>query len=149
MVEIFCPHCEEEIGLDDDAVGEFSCPYCDEDFTWNGILDDGETEVIYDWKGFWMGFGIPTILVAMAWILGVYFENLHDRSGRFGRNYSGDFIYWFHLTSFVSWIAFLIYGISVKRKGMWQGALTAMAAIPAVLILGIIYFIEATNWSMF
>jgi hypothetical protein len=34
MVEILCPHCEEEIGLDDDAVGEFICPHCDGDFEW-------------------------------------------------------------------------------------------------------------------
>ena len=34
MVEILCPHCEEEIELDDDAVGEFSCPYCDGEFVW-------------------------------------------------------------------------------------------------------------------
>lgn len=35
MVEILCPHCEEEIGLDDDASGEFVCPHCDGDFEWN------------------------------------------------------------------------------------------------------------------
>ena len=35
MVEIVCPHCEEEIALDDDASGEFSCPLCDGTFEWN------------------------------------------------------------------------------------------------------------------
>ena len=35
MVEIECPHCEEEIALDDDASGEFVCPYCDGEFEWN------------------------------------------------------------------------------------------------------------------
>lgn len=35
MVEILCPHCDEEIELDDDSSGVFSCPYCDEDFEWN------------------------------------------------------------------------------------------------------------------
>ena len=34
MVEILCPHCEEEIELDDDAYGEFSCPYCGGEFEW-------------------------------------------------------------------------------------------------------------------
>ena len=34
MVEILCPHCEEDIELDDDAYGEFSCPYCDGEFEW-------------------------------------------------------------------------------------------------------------------
>lgn len=35
MVEILCPHCEEEIELDDGASGEFACPYCDGEFEWN------------------------------------------------------------------------------------------------------------------
>ena len=34
MVEILCPHCEEEIELDDDAYGEFACPCCDGEFEW-------------------------------------------------------------------------------------------------------------------
>ena len=35
MVDILCPHCEKEIALDDDASGEFVCPYCDGEFEWN------------------------------------------------------------------------------------------------------------------
>lgn len=35
MVDILCPHCEEEIALDDDASGEFACPYCGGEFEWN------------------------------------------------------------------------------------------------------------------
>ena len=35
MVQILCPHCEEEIELDDDASGEFACPHCDGEFEWN------------------------------------------------------------------------------------------------------------------
>ena len=35
MVDILCPHCEEEISLDDDASGEFACPYCGGEFEWN------------------------------------------------------------------------------------------------------------------
>ena len=34
MVEIQCPHCEEEIVLDDDAFGEFECPHCENEFEW-------------------------------------------------------------------------------------------------------------------
>lgn len=34
MVEILCPHCEEEIELDDDAKGEFACPHCAGEFEW-------------------------------------------------------------------------------------------------------------------
>ena len=35
MVEILCPHCKEQIALDDDASGEFICPYCEGEFEWN------------------------------------------------------------------------------------------------------------------
>ena len=35
MVEIVCPHCDEEIALNDDASGEFVCPLCDGTFEWN------------------------------------------------------------------------------------------------------------------
>ena len=34
IVEILCPHCEEEIELDDDAKGEFACPHCEGEFEW-------------------------------------------------------------------------------------------------------------------
>ena len=35
MIEIICPHCDEEIALDDGASGEFTCPYCHGEFEWN------------------------------------------------------------------------------------------------------------------
>jgi hypothetical protein len=35
MVKILCPHCDEEIELDDDSSGVFACPYCDGEFEWN------------------------------------------------------------------------------------------------------------------
>ena len=34
MVEILCPHCEEEVELDDDASGTYTCPHCDGEFEW-------------------------------------------------------------------------------------------------------------------
>jgi hypothetical protein len=42
---IQCPHCGEDIELEDGASGLFVCPYCDKDFTWDGdvkviIVDD-------------------------------------------------------------------------------------------------------------
>ena len=39
MVELLCPHCEEEIELDDDASGVFACPLCDGEFEW-GVEDE-------------------------------------------------------------------------------------------------------------
>ena len=34
MVIIECPHCEEEIEMDDDAYGLFACPYCEGEYEW-------------------------------------------------------------------------------------------------------------------
>ena len=35
MVEILCPHCEGEIEVNDDALGVFECPLCNDEFEWN------------------------------------------------------------------------------------------------------------------
>ena len=32
---IQCPHCGDDIELEDGASGLFVCPYCNKDFTWN------------------------------------------------------------------------------------------------------------------
>ena len=34
MVVIECPHCSEEIEMDDDAYGLFECPYCEGEYEW-------------------------------------------------------------------------------------------------------------------
>ncbi|MGY8701397.1 MAG: hypothetical protein ACKVHH_01660 [Candidatus Poseidoniales archaeon] len=150
MVEIQCPHCDEEIGLDDDAIGEFSCPHCDEDFTWDGLLDDGESADFYDWKSFWISFGIPNLFIIMAWGSGILFDPYRIRSDSGDVIFaSGDAIGLLHIVSFLSWITILIYGIRIKNKAMWKGALAGIAAAPAVWILGIVWYIEATDWSMF
>jgi len=35
VVEIVCPHCEEDIVLEDGDFGTFECPYCNGEFDWN------------------------------------------------------------------------------------------------------------------
>jgi len=40
MVVILCPHCEEEIELEDDAYGEFACALCEGEFEWNVDEED-------------------------------------------------------------------------------------------------------------
>ena len=32
MVEVGCPHCDENVELEDDVFGLFDCPHCDEEF---------------------------------------------------------------------------------------------------------------------
>lgn len=36
MVVIQCPHCGEDVELEDDASGLFDCPLCGNDFDWSG-----------------------------------------------------------------------------------------------------------------
>ena len=54
MVVIQCPHCENDIELEDDASGLFDCPHCDEEFSWASDLDDEgeyyESGVIQWWS---------------------------------------------------------------------------------------------------
>ena len=33
--EILCPHCDENIALEEGAFGLFECPHCDEEFSWD------------------------------------------------------------------------------------------------------------------
>jgi len=39
MVEIQCPHCDENVELEDDVFGLFDCPHCDEEFIWEDDED--------------------------------------------------------------------------------------------------------------
>ena len=97
MVEILCPHCDEEIELDDGVIGEFSCPHCDEDFTWDGLLDDGESTDFYDWKGFWIGFGIPNLFIILAWGSDILFHEYKIRFDFLGIFNSGDVFELLHI----------------------------------------------------
>ena len=47
MVEIQCPHCEEDIELEHGSTGLFNCPYCHEEFSYEGddMFKDIKSEV--------------------------------------------------------------------------------------------------------
>lgn len=64
MVEILCPHCDEELELEDDASGEFACPHCDGEFEWN--VDAPAEEVDRDLYGPPVGGG-----AALRWTMGL------------------------------------------------------------------------------
>jgi uncharacterized Zn-finger protein len=40
MVEIQCPHCDEDIELEDGSYGLFDCPYCGGEFEWDNHYGD-------------------------------------------------------------------------------------------------------------
>tara|TARA_B100000945_G_scaffold40664_3_gene27320 strand:- start:1107 stop:1502 length:396 start_codon:yes stop_codon:yes gene_type:complete len=42
MVVIQCPHCQEDVGLEDGETGLFDCHYCNNDFTWDGGLQTND-----------------------------------------------------------------------------------------------------------
>ena len=150
MVEILCPNCDEEIVLDDDAIGEYSCPYCDKIFTWDGLSDDDTSVDHYDKKSFWIGFGIPNFFIILAWGLGILLDDYRIRSNTGDVIFANDdVIGLLHIVSLLSWITILVYGIHIKNKAMWKGALIGLIAAPAVLILGAVWYIEATGWTMF
>ena len=48
MVVIQCPHCEEDIELEDDVYGLFDCPLCDEEFIWED--DDNDEDVSNEYE---------------------------------------------------------------------------------------------------
>jgi len=48
MVVIECPHCDEDIELDDDAFGLFDCPYCENEFEWGTDAEEDFFEGIDD-----------------------------------------------------------------------------------------------------
>ena len=55
MVEIECPHCDEDIELDD--FGLFDCPHCDEEFIWEDEDDEEDVSNEHAVIGFWDLFG--------------------------------------------------------------------------------------------
>jgi len=70
MVEILCPHCDQEIALDDDASGEFSCPYCEGEFEWNVDEEDSSGDL----NGFTFdASSIKPIAVVQGVIVGISF----------------------------------------------------------------------------
>ena len=86
MVVIQCPHCENDIELEDDASGLFDCPHCDEEFSWGSDLDDEgeyyESGVIQWWSdsSVLTKFGIILNVIGTV-IFGVLFVELGEYAG--------------------------------------------------------------------
>ena len=71
MVEIQCPHCDEDIELEDDVFGLFDCPHCDEEFIWEDDEDVSSepttnSSVI---SGVKIGIGIVGIVLLLSMII--------------------------------------------------------------------------------
>ena len=68
MVDILCPHCEEEIELDDDASGEFSCPFCEGEFEWNMEPETGSSRSVSTRGGTAQTGGRIPRIAPMEWV---------------------------------------------------------------------------------
>ena len=73
MVDILCPHCEEEIALDDDAWGEFVCPHCDGEFEWNIEPEVGLEPNWYKEYNDSKGLSNPILKIISRGIFGSFF----------------------------------------------------------------------------
>ena len=71
MVAIQCPHCQEDIELEDESFGWFSCPYCDEDFSHGEA--DGAVYSLFSLVQLFMSPGMITGLtifgIGLIWLI--------------------------------------------------------------------------------
>ena len=120
---IQCPHCGEDIELEDGASGLFVCPYCDKDFTWDGdvkviIVDD---DLKSKFLVFLFGIFSPSLLFFVSlWIQIAVFPP------------SGWDVLLYFLISIgicvVFTLSLAIYGGLKKNKPLLQGALLSLVA---------------------
>jgi len=84
MVEIQCPHCEEEIELPDDGLGLFDCPHCEEEFSYGGDEKYAPSFVNRIQLFMSMGMKIGLAIIAIAVITFIGFAIFNDDGGVYG-----------------------------------------------------------------
>ena len=72
MVVIQCPHCGDDIELEDGVFGLFDCPHCDEEFTWED--DDYDEGFSMSPSSYMIIVGICMLLVAV--MVGFSFDSI-------------------------------------------------------------------------
>ena len=126
MVVIQCPHCEEEIVLDDDAIGEFECPHCENEFEWGGDFQTNDLKVKF--LLFLFGIFSPVLLFFVSlWIQIAVFPP------------SGwDLLLYFLISigiCVVFTLSLAIYGGLTKNKPLLQGVLLSLVASYLVIYM--------------
>ena len=126
MVVIQCPHCEEEIVLNDDAFGEFECPHCENEFEWGGDFQTNDLKVKF--LLFLFGIFSPGLLFFVSlWIQIAVFPP------------SGWDVLLYFLISIgicvVSTLSLAIYGGLTKNKPLLQGVLLSLVASYLVIYM--------------
>ena len=89
MVEIQCPHCGEDVELEDGASGLFDCPHCEQDFSYgdyDNALPRFRRSQLFMSMGMKIGLAIMAISVITFIVLAIV---NYDESGP----YSGMWIF--------------------------------------------------------
>ena len=120
MVGIQCPHCDEDIELENDVFGLFDCPHCDEEFEWRNE-DSSKTPL----KQLFIGFTPPMFFLALSMI----FQE------------SEDMIMYLYLLSFASAIFMIIKGYILGDKWTWKPLLYIILLTPPSLIIFVVAYL--------
>ena len=125
MVLIECPHCAEDIELDDASFGLFECPFCEEEFEWSP-----ETHHAYDAVSDPSGFAIGAIGPFATTCCGVLYSMMvHD-----GLDTLVGVLF-----SIILWPAtaliLVIYAYVRGRRLMLNGALGSLAVSGGIFLL--------------
>ena len=126
MVEIQCPHCEEDVEIEDGKSGLFECPYCNKDFAWNEGLDLNNLEI----KFLWLLFGIfsPSLIFFLTFWLMV---TVGDPQGF-------DILGYYFISLLICIIytpSLAIYAWFRKNKPLLDGALLSIVASCSIIYL--------------
>ena len=123
---IQCPHCEEEIVLDDDAFGEFECPHCENEFEWGGDFQTNDLKVKF--LLFLFGIFSPGLL---------FFVSLLIQIVVFSPN--GKVVLFYFLISIVICLVYTlslaVYSGLTKNKPLLQGVLLSLVASYLVIYM--------------
>ena len=126
MVVIQCPHCGEDVELEDGASGLFDCPYCNKDFVWNGDLQTNDLKVKF--LLFLFGIFSPSLLFFVSlWIMiAVFAPSGWDVLLYFGLSIIFCVLYTLSLA---------IYSGLTKNKPLLQGILLSLVASYLVIYM--------------
>ena len=142
MVELLCPHCDENLELPDGDYGVYSCPHCDDEFDYEKEEDvlvgiptkfDGGHEkemkdVLFDWGQFFIGLGISSFcFIPVSLSLGP--------GGGYGPNLSGVGVLFCWLWP-LSGLGTTIVGFTMGNKALGIGGLVGIAIWPFLFFFG-------------
>jgi hypothetical protein len=165
MVVIECPSCDEDIEMDDDAVGLFDCPYCDQEFEWGTDDDDLDIDLVaFDGEmvsasednqvehyqpgspalritagvGFSVLSGIYAIASIMIIIGGLFVSGIEDAIGEVADVESsvGGMIILFGIVMFLLYAVGIFFGVQLAIGRFY--ALVACSVIAGISLVGTI-----------